>query len=133
MISACYHAISETATISIVSIEQAPLFVRLSAPLLSELDARIEIDGRTKQAVVEDLLSQQLQAAPSPGPTDILDLDGVATLLHVHRSDMLERIAGGDFPARRFGTEWRCSRAAVTAWLHGTDTITDRPTGFAPG
>lgn len=110
--------------------ERAPLFVRLSAPLLTELDARIEVDGRTKQAVVEDLLSQQLRSAPDDG-TDVLDLEGVAALLRVTTRDVLDRIDAGDFPGRRFGDEWRFSRAAVVGWLHGTDPLTDRPTGFA--
>lgn len=110
--------------------ERAPLFVRLSAPLLHQLEARIEIDGRTKQAVVEDLLARQLDA-PVDGDDDIVDLDGVAAILRVTPDDVLDRIADGDFPARRFGAEWRFSRAAVSAWLHGTDTITDRRPGFA--
>ena len=110
--------------------ERAPLFVRLSAPLLHQLEARIEIDGRTKQAVVEDLLARQLDA-PADGDDDIVDLDGVAAILRVTPDDVLDRIAAGDFPARRFGAEWRISRAAVSAWLHGTDTISDRRPGFA--
>jgi len=109
--------------------DRAPLFVRLPAPLLTELDARIESDGRTKQAVVEDLLSQQLQAPPSE-TVDIVDLTTVAALLGVSERDVLDRIAGGDFPARRFGAQWRFSRAAVAAWLHGTDPIDNRRTGF---
>ena len=111
--------------------ERAPLFVRLPATLLTELDARIEVDGRTKQAVVEDLLSQQLQAPPNE-PVEVLDLAGVAALLDVADHDVLDRIAAGDFPARRFGDQWRFSRAAVTAWLHGSDPVVDRHTGFNP-
>lgn len=115
--------------------DRAPLFVRLSAPLLSELDARIEVDGRTKQAVVEDLLSQQLQAPSGKvvdGADDVVDLAGVAAVLRVTERDVLDRIADGDFPGRRFGAQWRFSRAAVAAWLHGSDPIGDRPTGFTP-
>lgn len=112
--------------------DRAPLFVRLPAPLLTELDARIEVDGRTKQAVVEDLLSQQLRAAPDRS-AEVLDLSGVATLLRVADHDVLDRIDAGDFPGRRFAGEWRFSRAAVMAWLRGTDPLTDHPTGFASG
>ncbi len=115
-----------------MSTARAPLFVRLSEPLLTELDARIEIDGRTKQAVVEDLLARQLRAPTTPDG-DVVDLTTMATILQVGEHDIIDRIAAGDFPARRFGTEWRFSRAAVTAWLHGTDSITDRTTGFASG
>lgn len=117
--------------------DRAPLFVRLPAPLLTDLDARIEIDGRTKQAVVEDLLTQQLQAPPSEAvdavDADVVDLAVVAELLRVSERDVLDRIALGDFPARRFGDQWRCSRTAIAAWLHGTDPIDDRRPGFNPG
>lgn len=114
-----------------MSSDRAPLFVRLSTPLLSELDARIQRDGRTKQAVVEDLLATQLGTPQQPNDDEILDLAAVATLLRVGEQDVLDRIASGDFPARRFGVDWRVSRAAVIDWLHGNDTVTDRRTGFA--
>lgn len=113
--------------------DRAPLFVRLPAPLLTELDARIETDGRTKQAVVEDLLTQQLQAPSSDDIADIVDLATMAALLGVGERDVLDRIAVGDFPARRFGAQWRFSRTAVTSWLHGTDPIDDRRPGFNVG
>ena len=79
-----------------MSNDRAPLFVRLSAPLLSELDARIEIDGRTKQAVVEDLLSAQLQAPTNADTDDIVDLAGIADVLRVGEREILDRIAAGD-------------------------------------
>ncbi|MEO6654155.1 MAG: helix-turn-helix domain-containing protein [Ilumatobacteraceae bacterium] len=112
--------------------DRSPLFVRLSAPLLTQLDARIAADGRTKQAVVEDLIASQLRIAP-PTDHDIVDLAGAAELLRVSEEAILERIRRDDFPARRFGEDWRISRAAVTAWMHGTDSTTDRSTGFAAG
>ncbi len=112
---------------------RSPLFVRLSAPLLTQLDARIAADGRTKQAVVEDLLASQLDAPPLANGDDILDLAAVAALLRVSEAAVIDRIADGDFPARRFGEEWRTSRTAVTAWLHGTDPTSDHKTGFAAG
>lgn len=111
--------------------ERAPLFVRLSTPLLAELDDHIRSAGRTKQAVVEELLASQLRVSERPDDEEILDLAAVAAMLRVDEVDVLDRIAGGDFPARRFGDEWRASRSAIVAWLHGTDSVTDRPTGFA--
>lgn len=110
--------------------DRSPLFVRLPVPLLGRLDTRIAADGRTKQAVVEDLLASQL-GRPTRPDDEILDLAEVATMLRVSDAVVLERIAQGDFPARRFGDDWRVSRSAVLAWLHGTDATTDRPTGFA--
>ncbi|MDJ0770032.1 MAG: helix-turn-helix domain-containing protein [Ilumatobacter sp.] len=113
--------------------ERSALFVRLPSPLVSRLDAHIRADGRTKQAVVEDLLSSQLavDANVELHDDEILDLTAVAAFLRVDESDVLDRIATGDFPARRFGDQWRCSRAAVLTWLAGTDPPTTRPTGFS--
>ena len=59
------------------------------------------------------------------------DLAGAATLLGIAESDLLARIADGDFPARRFGDAWRCSRTAILTWLAGTDPVVSRPTGFS--
>lgn len=116
-----------------MSNERAPLFVRLSAPLAAELDQHIRAAGRTKQAVVEELLASQLRVAVHPDDEEILDLPAVAAMLRVTEAGVLDRIANGDFPARRFDTEWRASRTAVIAWLHGTDPVSERSTGFAAG
>lgn len=110
--------------------DRSPLFVRLPATLLTRLDQRIDVDGRSKQAVVEDLLGAQLDAEPGD---EVIDLAGAAALLHVDEQAVLDRIRDGDFPARRLGDEWRCSRTAVLAWLAGTDPLTPRATGFASG
>lgn len=110
--------------------DRSPLFVRLSTPLLSQLEARIELDGRTKQAVVEDLLATQLSGPSNDDADDVLDLTATAALLRVTEADVLDRISTGDFPARRFGSTWRISRAAVLAWLSGTDPVSERNTGF---
>ena len=115
-----------------MTIERSPLFVRLPAALLTRLDDRIELDGRTKQAVVEDLLTTQLDAGDTADTIDeIIDLAGAAALLRVDQQAVLDRIREGDFPARRLGDEWRCSRAAILAWLAGTDPLTPRAPGFA--
>jgi excisionase family DNA binding protein len=42
------------------------------------------------------------------------------------------RIADGGIPARRFGAEWRISRAALVEWLAHGD-VAARDTGFAAG
>jgi hypothetical protein len=120
-----------------VSDDRTALFVRLPAPLLGRLEARIRAEGRTKQSVVEQLLASQLNVAVDVEATDeihddeILDLAGTAALLRVDEGDVLARIAEGDFPARRFGEAWRCSRTAVLAWLAGTDPVGRRATGFS--
>ena len=105
------------------------LFVRVPESLASELTARSQAQGRSKQAVVTELLSNGAQ--PTRADSDvIMDLEETASMLGVSTSDILERIADGDFPARRFGSNWRCSRAAVLTWMAGTDPTADHPTGF---
>ncbi len=111
--------------------DREALFVRLPSRLALQLEAHIQADGRTKQAVVTDLLATQLEAPTGHDDEEILDLSAVAALLRVSESDVLARIVDGNFPARRFGEAWRCSRSAVMAWLVGTDPITQRSTGFA--
>lgn len=112
--------------------DREALFVRLPSRLALQLDAHIQADGRTKQAVVTDLLATQLDAPTGHDDEEILDLMAVAALLRVSESDVLARIVDGNFPARRFGKVWRCSRNAVMAWLAGTDPVTQRSTGFTP-
>lgn len=112
---------------------RAALFVRLPTQLATRLDEHIRMAGRTKQAVVEELLSAKLavDADVEVRDDEILDLAGVAALLGVDEAAVLDRIRQGDFPARRFGDRWRCSRSAVLAWLAGTDPVNARTTGFS--
>jgi excisionase family DNA binding protein len=96
---------------------------RVPEELAARLDARVAAEGTTKQAVVQGLLSKQLDLEER----DILDLAETAELLGVSEQLLLTRIARGDFPARRFGGAWRCSRAAVLDWLAGSDQVSRRP------
>jgi excisionase family DNA binding protein len=105
------------------------LFVRVPESLAAELAARSRAQGRSKQAVVTELLSGGVDQAAADSAV-ILDLDETASLLGVSPADILERIGDGSFPARRFGSAWRCSRAAVLTWMAGTDPTADHPTGF---
>lgn len=129
-----------------MAVERTALFVRVPTDLSEQLTARIQQAGRSKQDVVCDLLEAQMSAGDLPagngdggstgcaedGTSDVLDLAGIATLLAVEPESVLERIAAGDFPGRRFDDEWRFSRDAVMHWLAGTDPVeaTTRP-GFA--
>lgn len=111
------------------------LFVRVPNALAQRLDERAKASGRSKQDLVTELLGAQTDGSggPSPDASDVvIDLDEVATLLRVGADDVLARIAEGDFPARRFGATWRFSRAAVLAWLAGSDPLNPRHTGFGP-
>lgn len=116
--------------------ERTALFVRVPSELAADLDSRAQRSGRSKQDLVTEMLSDAPAAAAEraridrDGNDDILNLDEVAALLRVDPSDILERITDGGFPGRRFGQTWRFSRAAISAWLAGTDPIEDRRTGF---
>lgn len=96
---------------------------RVSQELADRLDERVAAEGRTKQSVVQQLLSKQLDL----DGRDILDLAETAELLGISEHVLLTRIAQGDFPARRFGDTWRCSRTAVLQWLSGSDEVARRP------
>lgn len=117
-------------------VERTALFVRVPSGLADQLAARTRSAGRSKQDVVCDLLAAQLsEGSPDPDAQDdseVLDLDRVALMLAIAPAAVLERVADGDFPGRRFGAEWRFSRQAVMQWLAGTDPVTSPPrTGFA--
>jgi predicted DNA-binding transcriptional regulator AlpA len=113
-------------------VQRAALYVRLPSALTSAIDARTQATGRTKQAVVEELLTSAIDEPPAPQASeDVVDLTAIATLLDVTEQDVLDRVADGDFPARRIGGKWRFSVAAVRTWLAGTDPVHPRVTGFA--
>ena len=48
---------------------------------------------------------------------DVIDVKGVARLLHVGRNKLYEMVARNQIPHRRFGRCIRFSRAAVMRWL----------------
>lgn len=48
---------------------------------------------------------------------DVLDVKGVAKLLHVGRNKLYEMVARNQIPHRRFGRCVRFSRAAIMRWL----------------
>lgn len=118
--------------------ERSALFVRIPATQARRLDAQARSLGRTKQDFVSDLLTTSLGPPPSSGagqqdsaePDEVLTLVELAEMLKLDEAVVMERVATGELPGRRFGDHWRFSRAAVLGWLDGTDA--DRPrAGFA--
>lgn len=106
-----------------MSDDRVAVSARVPASLARKLEAKMSAEGRTKQAILQELIEHELD----PGANgDILDLPTVADMLRVSQDAVLDRIRQGDFPARRFGDEWRCSRTAVLAWLDGTDPVPQR-------
>lgn len=118
-----------------MSDELTALFVRVPKDLAEELAAVAEQTGRTKQSVVTELLTSGTTSVENRSVArdldDVLDMAGVCGLLSVGPEDVLKRLANGDFPGRRLGSDWRFSRSAVMTWLAGTDPVTDRPVGFS--
>ncbi len=110
------------------------LYVRVPTALAHRLDQHTREHGRSKQAVVTSLLNDELggstRSTPPPATPEILDIDETAELLRVDVTALRDRISRGDFPARRFGQDWRCARQAVLDWMAGTDAAHDHPTGF---
>lgn len=115
--------------------DRTALFVRVPTPLATRLAEVARVEGRTKQDLVTDLVASGIdEIAPTRHGSispDILDLDQLADYLRVVPAEVVEKIAEGGLPGRRFGTEWRFSTAAVAAWMAGSDPIVDRPTGFS--
>lgn len=48
---------------------------------------------------------------------DVIDVGGVARLLHVGRNKVYEMVARNEIPHRRFGRGIRFSRTAIMRWL----------------
>ena len=119
------------------------LYVRVPTPIAHRLDREAREQGRSKQALVTGMLVDGLESCPSPATDtasaelgdpsgqEVLDLGQTAELLRVSEADVLERWEQGDFPGRRLGPHWRVSRAAVLAWVAGSEPMGTRRAGYA--
>jgi excisionase family DNA binding protein len=56
-----------------------------------------------------------------PALPDVLDVAGLAALLHNHPTTIRSHAAQGLIPGRQVGNRWRFSRAKIEAWLAGDD------------
>jgi excisionase family DNA binding protein len=115
-----------------VTEERVPLFVRIPAERARQLATSARAAGKAKQDFIADLIEgHPTKPAPvdSTGVPEILTLDDLVAFLRIERADVLSRLAAGELPARRFGSEWRFSRTAILQWMEGTDRP-DRRTGF---
>jgi excisionase family DNA binding protein len=116
---------------------RSALFVRLPAAQARRLDAHARTLGRTKQDYVSDLLATSLEGLP-PGRAEeqvaaeadtVLTMGELAQLLKLDEPAVMERVAAGHIPGRRFGEQWRFSHRAVLGWLDGSDADQTAP-GF---
>jgi excisionase family DNA binding protein len=93
--------------------------------------------GRSKQDLVTDFIELQLNVhdgvSVKDASEDILTTDEVCAFLRVDMAAVEERLHAGDIPARRFGVEWRFSKAAILRWLDGNDASDHRAIGFQRG
>lgn len=108
-----------------------PLFIRLPRAQAALLDGLAAQSGRSKQHLVSELVAQGLgPGAPLPlgrvelsgtatqaSSEQVLTLEETAALLKLPPEVVRRRAEQRDLPGRRFGDEWRFSRAAVLDWL----------------
>lgn len=117
--------------------ERTALFVRLPQMTSQALEDFTKLSGRTKQAVVVELVEIGLDAKstptekPEPASEEIqiLDLDELSTLLRISVEELKSRLFEGDIPGRCISGNWRFSKQAVMRWMEGAD----RPTRARPG
>jgi excisionase family DNA binding protein len=48
---------------------------------------------------------------------DVLDINGLAALLMIHRVTCTLKAQAGEIPGRQIGNRWRFSRKRIMAWL----------------
>ena len=91
----------------------------------------------TKQAFVSAAVMRQLDdnaAGPlgaGAAPADeVLTLDELAQLLKLPTDELTGRVEAGDLPGRRFGGDWRFSRAGVLGWLAAGEHAGRQSAGF---
>ena len=63
----------------------------------------------------------RVEFSDSAGNEDVLTLEEVAALLRLPADAVHASAIAGELPGRAFGEVWRFSRAAVIAWLAGTE------------
>ncbi|MHB1508074.1 MAG: helix-turn-helix domain-containing protein [Acidimicrobiales bacterium] len=54
-------------------------------------------------------------------PDEVITSAELADMLKLGEAAVMERVAAGELPGRRFGDQWRFSRRAVLGWLDGSD------------
>lgn len=109
-----------------VSEDRVPLFVRLPREQAAALDRLVGSTGRRKQHLVSDLLADQLavgriELREDEGTGEVLTLEEAAALLRLPVETVRATAVAGDLPGRAFADEWRFSRAALLAWLSGSE------------
>jgi excisionase family DNA binding protein len=138
-IGSCYQLLASCYLNYIWSIadERIALFVRVPTATASRLDEVVRAAGRSKQDLVTDCIDLQLNVhegvSVKDGSEDILTTEEVCAFLRVDMVAVEERLHAGDIPARRFGVEWRFSKAAILRWLDGNDASDHRAIGFQRG
>lgn len=119
---------------------RSALFVRIPAAQARRLDAQARTLGRTKQDFVSEMLATSLGPLPTGGtgeqnaaePDEVVTLGELAEMLKLDEPVVMERVAAGELPGRRFGDQWRFSRLGVLRWLDGSDAERPGP-GFKVG
>ena len=101
------------------------LFVRIPREQAEQLAQAAVRLGKSKQEIVAGLLSSELDLvvgrAEVASGDSVLTLGEAAELLRVAAATIEQRAEARDLPGRCLAGEWRFSRAALLAWLAGSD------------
>jgi excisionase family DNA binding protein len=58
-----------------------------------------------------------INPTPTPPENDVLDINALAKLLHIHRVTCTLKAQAGEIPGRQIGNRWRFSRKKIMEWL----------------
>ncbi len=112
-----------------------PLYVRLAADQARRLDQAVSTSGKTKRQLVEDAVREHLKDDGLPvrrvrrdDAPQVLTVSEASSLLRVSSTQLLRAAQQGELPGRQIADDWRFSRAALLAWLHGKQAQGDETT-----
>ncbi len=103
------------------------LFVRIPREQAEQLAQAAVRLGKSKQEIVAGLLSNELDLvvdrAEVASGNAVLTLGEAAELLRVATATIEQLAEARELPGRCLAGEWRFSRAALLAWLAGSDGV----------
>ena len=98
--------------------------MRPQLKLMSGTTTRSEPLPAERSPTLASLLTHRPVSSPAHSTThdassddDVIDVIGVARMLHVGRNKVYEMVARNEIPHRRFGRRIRFSRTAIMRWL----------------
>jgi excisionase family DNA binding protein len=108
---------------------EGALFVRLPTTAVQKLDRAADALGMRKKDLVAGLIdkyvgpdrptrgSYSFRPYEPPSAPEVMSVEQAAEFLQVDEAVVLELAEAGRLPARKLGSAWRFSRAALVEWL----------------